>query len=202
MHRKELANAVTEPYTLAEAKAYARIEHVEDDTLVTALITSARALVEAHCLNRLVAHKFQLSYDLCDLSENADALGLADLHLEDHTAILTIDAFTITQIIDEVNTPIAGVLDTDYFIYDNRLTLDLTSSSFSDNGLRSRNTLVLDYTTGVEAMNESFRTAMGMLVSHWYENREAVQDTGAAGSLSEMPVGVASVLSQYKTYSV
>lgn len=201
MHRKELANTVTEPYTLAEAKAYARIEHVEDDALVTALITTARALVEAHCLIRLVPHKFQISYDRCDLLEDVDSLRIADFTLEQQTSIDTIDTFTINQVIDETDTPVAGVADTDYFTYDNRLSMDLGSDNFSNEVLRSRNAVVLTYTTDITLMNQTFKDAMGMLISHWYENREAVQDTGAAGSLQEMTIGVASILSQYKNYS-
>lgn len=201
MHRKELANTVTEPYTLAEAKAYARVEHVEDDILITTFLKTARALVESFCLLRLVEHKFQLSYDLVDLLEDADGCRVTDLILEDQTSILSIDTFQITQVIDEVNTPVAGIEDTDYFIYDNRLSVDLGSDNFSNEALRGRNTLVLTYTTDVEAMNQSFRDAMGMLISHWYENREAVQDTGSAGSMTEMTAGVASILAQYKHYS-
>ena len=63
MHREELINSITEPLSLADAKAAARVEHGNDDAYIAELITAARKLSEAFTLRRLVPHKFELTYD-------------------------------------------------------------------------------------------------------------------------------------------
>ena len=44
--RYDAANAVTEPITLAQAKAHLRVEDTNDDTYITTLISVARSACE------------------------------------------------------------------------------------------------------------------------------------------------------------
>ncbi|RAI44097.1 head-tail connector protein [Rhodoplanes roseus] len=58
-----LAGPASEPLTLAEAKAYLRLDHDDDDALIAALITSARRLVETATRRALIAQTWRLVRD-------------------------------------------------------------------------------------------------------------------------------------------
>jgi len=189
MHIEELANTFAEPLTLAQAKQYARIEIVEDDAFVITLIASARKLAEAFMLRRLVEHKFEILFDRSEVCEV--------IHLEDATKIKEVTEFEIT---DSEDAATAGVLDTDFRISKNRLILDLSTGLFDS--LRVFDALKIQYTSGVELPSQAIKDAMGMILTHMYENREAVTDTTTTGQVNEIPVGAASLLAPFKHYSV
>lgn len=58
-----LAGPASEPLTLAEAKAYLRIDHDAEDGLVASLITAARATVEALTRRVLVTQSWRITRD-------------------------------------------------------------------------------------------------------------------------------------------
>lgn len=53
----------TEPLTLAETKAYLRVDSSADDTLINRLITGARQAAELYLKASLITQSWQLSYD-------------------------------------------------------------------------------------------------------------------------------------------
>jgi hypothetical protein len=53
-----------EPLSLAEAKAFLRVEHADDDDIVTALVAGARIQVEAQTRRALVAQSSRLIRDV------------------------------------------------------------------------------------------------------------------------------------------
>jgi len=55
-----------EPITSAEAKAYLRVEHAADDTLIGSLITAARVAVEAHTGRALINRTYRVTLDAAE----------------------------------------------------------------------------------------------------------------------------------------
>ncbi|WGD30391.1 head-tail connector protein [Ancylobacter sp. WKF20] len=58
-----LAGPPAEPLTLAEAKAYLRVDHEAEDGLIASLLTSARATVEALTRRVLIDQSWRLARD-------------------------------------------------------------------------------------------------------------------------------------------
>jgi uncharacterized phiE125 gp8 family phage protein len=58
-----LVPPVTEPVSLAQAKAFLRVEHGDDDDLITSLIAAARARVEALTRRALIVQTWRLVRD-------------------------------------------------------------------------------------------------------------------------------------------
>lgn len=59
------AAPASEPVTLAEAKAWARLDADDDDATITALITAARQAAEQHLRRSLITQTWKLTLDLC-----------------------------------------------------------------------------------------------------------------------------------------
>src|SRR3970282_2154356 len=58
-----LSGPAVEPVTLAEAKAYLRVEHGGDDDVIAALIAGARVHVEAQTRRALITQSWRLVRD-------------------------------------------------------------------------------------------------------------------------------------------
>lgn len=60
------------------------------------------------------------------------------------------------------------------------------------------NSVKVEFVGGHSSTPDDLKHAVIMLVAHWYENREAASSV----SLSEMPMGVQSILDKYRVMSV
>lgn len=60
---------VTEPITLAQAKAQCRVDFTDDDTMITALITQARRIIENWCCISIVPKNWSCGLDLINAVE-------------------------------------------------------------------------------------------------------------------------------------
>src|ERR1043166_7768030 len=58
-----LAGPVVEPITLAEAKHFLRVQHDDDDDIITALIAAARVHVETQTRRALITQRWRLTRD-------------------------------------------------------------------------------------------------------------------------------------------
>ena len=180
--RKTLITApTTEPVTLNDAKAFARIDCSEDDFLVSSFITQAREYAENYTNRKYGSQVWELTLDA---SEIAKCIKLEEFDVQ------SINSITIY---DEDN--VSSVIPTDeYDAYNNRILFDLGTYD-----LRLLDSMVINYTVGGGSTPDQVKLAIMQMVATWYENREAL----VSGTITAMVDGsVMANLSGYMIYSV
>jgi uncharacterized phiE125 gp8 family phage protein len=180
--RKTLITAPTiEPVSLTEAKTFARIDCDEDDPLVSSLITSAREYVERVTNRKYGSQLWELTLDK---SEFETVLQLEEFDVQSVNSIKTYDD-------DDVETTIPTA---EYDVYNNRIKFDLEPHDY-----RSLDTMIINYTVGGESVPIQIKFAIYQIITHWYENREAV----LTGSINDVTHGtVMANLGGHIIYSV
>jgi uncharacterized phiE125 gp8 family phage protein len=182
-----LSGPATEPITLAAAKQFIRVEHDDDDDVISALIAGARVHVEAQTRRALITQSWRLTRDVWPdigclpvLPVPVRTLDAVRIYKSDGTTLpLDLAGFALdkaaaparlafTQIAPPApQRPIAGI------------EIDVTCG-YGDAG------------TDVP---EALRQAIRMLVAHWYENRGLI----AIGSeIAVLPQTVAALIAPYR----
>lgn len=204
MNLVTLVQPAVEPVTLTEAKAHLRVDSSDEDSTISMLITAARIHVERYTRRSLVytAHRMRLDY------------WPYDIELPRSPAI-TAAANTVTGIgyatpriryYDEngdQQTLTYAAEDFDLLLDDNppRLVLypDTTWPSLQT---ALRGGIEVDWIAGygltAASVPAPLRLCIRMLVSHWFEQREAV----APGTMSTVPMAVESLLMAYQDGSL
>lgn len=167
---------ITEPVTLAEAKAYSRIDGSSEDALITSLITMARTHCESFISKCIVLktveinsftfpYQFQLPYGPLTNELNV-------------TKCVTLDQ-------NGVETPL-----------NYQVNAGLFPKLFILGGAQSYK-FKLVYIAGMTTVPEDIKLAIKMMVNTLYERREDFSDLQAI----ESPLGVKALLMPYKTYN-
>jgi hypothetical protein len=167
---------ITEPVTLAEAKAYSRIDGTAEDTLITSLITMARTHCESFISKCIVLktveinsftypYQFQLPYGPLTNELNV-------------TKCVTLDQ-------NGVETPL-----------NYQVNAGLFPKLFILGGAQGYK-FKLVYIAGMTTVPEDIKLAIKMMVNTLYERREDFSDLQAI----ESPLGVKALLMPYKTYN-
>jgi uncharacterized phiE125 gp8 family phage protein len=175
----EVTAAASEPVTLSEAKLHCRVDHSDEDALITSLISVAREFAERSTGRTLAQRTFTMS-----MTAFPDA-GL-DIIVQ-RSPLISVQS---VNYYDSTGTNTLMVANTDYRVrtttMPGRISLPVTGTtwpvtSVADDAVR------IAYTAGgsVPAMAKQ---AMLMLIGHWYENRESV----VVGDGSSTAVHVAS----------
>jgi uncharacterized phiE125 gp8 family phage protein len=155
-----------EPVSLADAKAHLRIDHDDDDALLTAAIVAARIHVEAATRRVLIAQEWRVHLDRWP-RKRIVTIPVAPLIAVD--ALRIHDAEGGTTEIDEDD------YEVDTASVPGRLVL--AASAPAPVG-RLVNGIEIDVTAGYGATSlevpSPLRHAVMMLVAHWYEHRGAV----------------------------
>jgi uncharacterized phiE125 gp8 family phage protein len=168
-----------EPVTLTEAKLFARVDGSADDALVTALIVSARQNVEGQTGRSLID---QTRTATLDFLPGATIFELAHRPI---SSVTSIKAYNDDGTSSEIN------VSTDIIVDEANARIALKSSAASITGDRQMEVFEIVYVAGYgdEAADvpEWAKTAIMMLVSTWYENRDSV----AVGTIaSKIPLNV------------
>ncbi len=179
-----LTPPAVEPVSLAEAKAWLRVEHDDDDEVIAALTAGARLHVEAQTRRALTIQSWRLSLD--DWPQNG-RIAVRPAPLQ------SLDA---ARVYDPEGMP--HDIDTQAFVP------DLTNSAlvFAPWALpapgRNAAGIELDVTVGygdaAADVPEPLRQAIRLLVAHWYENR----GVASAGPVNLLPGNVAALIAAYR----
>ena len=195
----------TEPVTLSEAKAHARIDSSADDTLVTNLIIGARQWVEKYTGRALITQTWQMWFDLWP----AAAEGWRDgLHEGPVSGLQQINYVSLPR------APLQSVSSVQYYDESDNAATWAASNYYVDTvhepgrlALRSgatwpvpsrlANGIVIQYVAGyggsASDVPETIRTAIRQLVAHWYEHRGE-----ASSATAPVPLVIQALLEPYR----
>lgn len=177
-----LTPPASEPLTLNEAKAFLRVEHGDDDDVITALIAAARVHVEAMTRRALLAQTWRFVLDAWPRDGRlAPRIG----PLRELVAARVFDADGEARDIDGES-----------FVVDIAANVIAAPCFALPAPGRAQAGIALDVLCGygVDATDvpADLRQAIRLLLAHWYDNRVATAD-GAA-----VPAGVSALLAPYR----
>lgn len=170
----------SEPISLEAMKAWLKLEIDDDDDLIEALIVAARQHCEQELNKSLVAQTFLVKFD-----GFSNVLELPFPPVSTVDEVLYYDANGVQQELSSASYWFSGGLPS-------RIE-SKTSFPATQNRLDA---VSVEYTTSGEA-TESVKTAMKMLIAHWYENRSAVE-TGTIAT--EIPLAVKTILQNERNW--
>ena len=162
----ELAQPVSEPVTLAEAKAHLRVTASDENDLITALIVAARQYCENLSGRTLAPRNF-----LQTLDRFPDGGGDITLRRSPVTAVASVYYYSL----ETTNTLM--VLNTDYRLdlqqIPARIRLPLGTTLWK-NAYTTDDAVRITYTAGAASAPTAAKQTILLLVGHWFENRESV----------------------------
>lgn len=177
-----IAAPATEPVTMTQAKAHLRVDHSDDDTLITSLIKSARAHIEAACAVRFAA-RTGVTFKCDDFS---DLARLPEAPITSITSITYVDTAGSTQTIaTSVYELRADGIDAGIVLKPSQTWPAIQTGS------RITVTAAVGYSTAPEDVY----LALLMLLGHWYENRSTVA-VGESGM--ELPFAVNALICNHR----
>ena len=178
-----------EPWSVAEAKDFLRIEHDDDDAVIAALIAAARGHVEALSRRALLTQTWRFVLDAWPAGSRFDPrMG----PLRNVIAARAFDAGNNAHSID------AGS-----FVVDAAANIIASPCWAMPQPGRSTAGIELDVELGYGLLAadvpDALRHAIRMLVAHWYENR-GLAAIGA--SVAMLPAGVGALIAPYRMLSL
>lgn len=179
-----LSAPAAEPLSLAEAKAFLRVEHADDDDVIGALIAASRIHIEAQTRRALVTQNWRIIRDAWPVDGR---LPLRPAPLRTLAAVRVYDAGGV-----------AHAVDTESFVLDaGGAELAFAPWALAQPG-RLAAGIELDVAVGYgdagTDVPEPLRQAVRLLVAHWYENR----GLAAVGTVTILPSTVAALIAPYR----
>ncbi len=206
-----------EPITTTEAKAFLRVDDSDEDSLIDALIKSARKYTENFIDKALITQTWVMWMDGFPRTRNRGSAepwwdgvregAISSLHnkvlreifipkapLQSITSVITIDPEDAETTFSAVN----YIVD----IYSPRGRIVLRDGGVWPSDLREANAVKITFITGygdaASAIPDDIITAMKQLIAHWFEHREAVSES----SMTEVPMTVKLLLDSYKLVQI
>jgi len=175
----------SEPITLAQLKNFIRVDFTTDDDLITALITSARMLVEQFIGQALITKSLKTYfYDF----EAWDTEGTYYNLVLPFSPVTAVSAVKIVGV-NGVETATTDFVSTGLEVKNIRVNRILSLTSGTNQGY------IVEYTAANAAIAEPIKQAIKMLAGEMYENR---QDSAVDVSISSLPYSVTAILRPYK----
>jgi uncharacterized phiE125 gp8 family phage protein len=177
-----------EPVTLADAKAFLRVETDADDDVIGALIAASRIHIEAQTRRAMIAQSWRLTADFWPPDGR---LTVTPAPLKQVTAARVFDIDGHAQ-----------TIDTQVFVPD----FGASAVAFAPWAVPAPGRIAagieLDVVTGygdaAADVPEPLRQAIRLLVAHWYENR----GLAAVGTVTILPTSVAALIAPYRVLSL
>ncbi len=192
---------VVEPVALDDMKAYLRVDFPDDDTLISAYTSTAREMCEGYQNRAYITQTWEMALSGFPI-DSVD-------HVDDYkrTSIIEIPKGRLQTINSFTYKDTAGVVttltpDVDYDV-SNRGILGRVCPPFGKifplTILYPLDPVVIQFTCGygdtADKVPNKVKQAIQLLVSHWYQNREAVSVLVTRSAGSELPFGVKALLS-------
>jgi len=178
----------TPPVSTTEAKAHLRVTHSTDDTYIAALVDSARLTVEARAGIKLYTQTVELRADSFIEPRLADFMSrdIISLRVAPVQSVDSVKHYSS----DDVDTTISSSdYWTDLVSVPCRVQIKDSWPSTNERIGNVRIRLTAGWPTADE-IPEIFKTAIKLLIGHYYENREEVTDI----KLNEIPEGIQNVI--------
>jgi uncharacterized phiE125 gp8 family phage protein len=167
---KRLTDPAVEPVTLAEAKLHLRVEHSDDDALISASIQAAREWVEEYLDATLIHTQWVMTLDLFPPAISLPRPRMAEA-----------DGFTAVELTYTIDTGAVVTLPTSDYRVDRDSVPGVLRPNYGDSWpahLADYNAISVTWWAGFgadgSAVPQRIRNAVLMLVTHYYEQRSAV----------------------------
>ena len=178
-----------EPWPVAEAKNFLRVEHGDDDALIASLIAAARGHVEALSRRALLTQSWRFVLDAWPVDGRfAPRIG----PLRSVIAARVFDAANHSSAIDAATFVVDAAANV---IASPCWSLPLPGRLAAGIELD----LQLGYGANAADVPDALRQAIRMLVAHWYENR-GLAALGA--TVAVLPAGVDALIAPYRMLSL
>lgn len=189
----QISKPAVEPITLAEAKSFLRVDTADDDDLIASLIMSAREACEAFIHGYLITQTWRVSLDAFP----ADFVAPIVIPVEPLQSVVSFvwHDYQYNQTTGTVATNGPGpFLATDYLVDTDsepgRIVLP-TTNAWPGVELWPVNPIQITVKAGfgdtAVSIPRAYINGMRMCIAHWYENRPAVESSGAVPK--EIPMG-------------
>ena len=181
---KLVTAATEEPVTLQDVREFLKVEVTDDDTLIISLIKTARRHAETFTRRAFITQTWKLTLDKFPASDVPLLIPRAPL--QSVSSVKYIDTDGVTQ-----------TLATSKYIVDIENTPGRISPAFGEvwPDTRSRiGAVTIEFVAGYgnpSTVPEGLKTAIRLLVAHWYETRMPVV---AGKTPSEVPFSIEALL--------
>lgn len=183
---------LVEPVSLSEAKAHIRVDISDDDDLIAGYITSARQFAEEYLDRALVSQQLTMRLDRFPQEFELPRPPMA------MSGTLTTTTITYT-----LETQATTTLDVSTYRVDREATPGRIRTVYAGTWpghLTDQNAVSVTWWAGygpaATDVPQAIRSAILMLVAHFYENRQAAVATGAVPQ--DVPFGVKALLNTQK----
>jgi uncharacterized phiE125 gp8 family phage protein len=186
-----LTGPAVEPVTLAEAKANLRVEHDDDDDVISALIAGARVHVEAQTRRALITQTWRLTRDVWPIDGRVLVLPAP---LRELIAARVVMLNGSTQSIDP------SLFSADRAGAPAILAFGPGALPMSDRPVAG---IELDVEVGYgdapADVPEPLRLAIKLLIAHWYENRGI---TASGHEAAVLPYTITALIAPYRVLAL
>lgn len=179
-----LSAPAAEPLSLAEAKAFMRVEHADDDDVIGALIAASRIHIEAQTRRALMTQSWRITLDAWPADGR---LPIRPAPLRELTSVRVYDSGGVAHAVDGQS----FVVDT------SASTLVFAPWALPSPGRLAAGIevdVVVGYGDAAADVPEPLRQAIRLLIAHWYENR----GLAAVGTVTILPTTIAALIAPYR----